>query len=197
MTLYLSMAAFALASSITPGPVNLVALSSGAQFGFNASLRHVTGATLGFTLLLVLIGLGLHELLALWPGLTQAILWAGVGFLLYMAYQLAADEGRLGQGDRRKAPSYWYGAWLQWLNPKAWLASVASMGAFVGDGEMWLLWQFAAIYFVICYVSVACWAYTGAMLSGLLQSARNVRRFNRLMALLLALSACYLVVEGA
>lgn len=196
MTLYLSMAAFALASSITPGPVNIVALSNGAQFGFNASLRHVTGATLGFTLLLVLIGLGLHELLALWPGLTQAILWAGVGFLLYMAYQLAADDGQLGQGERQKEPSYWYGALLQWLNPKAWLASVASMGAFVGDGEMLLLWQFAAIYFVICFVSVACWAYAGAMLSGLLQNVRNVQRFNRLMALLLAVSACYLVVEG-
>ncbi len=192
MTLYLSMAAFALASSITPGPVNIVALGSGAQFGFNASLRHVTGATLGFTL----IGLGVHEILSWWPGLTTAILWAGVAFLLYMAYQLAADNGRLGQGERQKAPSYWYGALLQWLNPKAWLASIASMGAFVGDGEMLLLWQFALIYFVICYASVACWAYAGTMLGNLLQNARNVQRFNRLMALLLALSACYLLAEG-
>jgi len=64
------MAAFALASSITPGPVNIVALSAGAQFGLRASLRHVTGATLGFTLLLVLIGLGLHELLLRVPALT-------------------------------------------------------------------------------------------------------------------------------
>ncbi|TQI79600.1 threonine/homoserine/homoserine lactone efflux protein [Serratia fonticola] len=196
MTLYLSMAVFALASSITPGPVNIVALSSGAQFGFNASLRHVTGATLGFTLLLVLIGLGLHQILSLWPGLTTVILWAGVAFLFYMAYQLAADSGQLGQGERQKAPSYWYGALLQWLNPKAWLAAIASMGAFVGDGEMRLLWQFAVIYFVICYISVGCWAYAGAMLSNLLQSARNVQRFNRLMALLLAFSACYLLAEG-
>ena len=53
-TLFLSMAAFALAASISPGPVNIVALSSGAQYGFRPSLRHVSGATLGFTLLLVL-----------------------------------------------------------------------------------------------------------------------------------------------
>ncbi|WP_411704737.1 LysE family translocator [Edaphovirga cremea] len=196
MTLYLSMAAFALASSITPGPVNIVALSSGAQFGFNASLRHVTGATLGFTLLLMLVGLGVHEILSLWPGLTIAILWAGVFFLLYMAYQLATDNGQLGQGGQQNEPSYWYGALLQWLNPKAWLASIASMGAFVGDGEILLLWQFAMIYFVICYASVASWAYAGAMLSRLLQSPRNVRRFNRLMALLLVLSAYYLLLEG-
>lgn len=196
MTLYLSMAAFALASSITPGPVNIVALSCGAQFGFTTSLRHVTGATLGFTLLLVLVGLGLHEVLAWWPWLTTAILWAGIVFLLYMAYQLAVDNGRLSQDAQRQAPSFWYGALLQWLNPKAWLASVASMGAFVGDGEMRLLWLFAGLYFVICYLSIACWAYAGAMLSGLLQRAHNLRRFNRLMALLLAFSACYLLAEG-
>lgn len=63
MSLLLSMAAFALASSISPGPVNLVALSAGAQFGLRPAMRHVTGATLGFTLLLLMIGLGLSELL--------------------------------------------------------------------------------------------------------------------------------------
>lgn len=196
MNIYLSMAAFALASSITPGPVNIVALSAGAQFGFNATLRHVSGATLGFTLLLILLGLGLNKLLVLWPVLTQVIQWAGIAFLLFMAYQLASDDGRLGQGSQPQAPSFWYGALLQWLNPKAWLASVASLGAFVADGDRLLLWQFTVIYFVICYASVACWAYTGAMLTGLLQQARNVRRFNRLMALLLAASACYLLADG-
>jgi len=75
MSVLVSMAAFALASSITPGPVNIVALSSGAQFGWRASLRHVTGATLGFTLLLVLIGLGLNELLLFVPSLTRGSSW--------------------------------------------------------------------------------------------------------------------------
>ncbi|QUY49640.1 LysE family translocator [Serratia plymuthica] len=196
MNIYFSMAAFALAASITPGPVNILALSAGAQFGFNATLRHVLGATLGFTLLLILIGLGLHQLLALWPVMTRVMQWAGVAFLLFMAYQLALDDGSLGSGNRRQAPSFWYGALLQWLNPKAWLASVASLGAFVADGDRLLLWQFAVIYGVICYASVACWAYAGTMLTGLLQRARNVRRFNRLMALLLAASACYLLADG-
>jgi threonine/homoserine/homoserine lactone efflux protein len=82
MNIYLSMAAFALAASITPGPVNIVALSAGAQFGFNATLRHVSGATLGFTLLLILLGLGLNTLLVLWPVLTQVIQWVGIAFFV-------------------------------------------------------------------------------------------------------------------
>lgn len=110
MSLILSMAAFALATSITPGPVNVVALSSGARFGFGASQKHVAGAALGFTLLLVLIGLGLHEVLIRWPLLTQLIQWGGVAFLLYMAYKLAVDDGQLQAEGAATAPSMLYGA---------------------------------------------------------------------------------------
>ncbi|KOY03236.1 LysE family translocator [Pseudomonas nunensis] len=193
MSLMISMAAFALAASITPGPVNIVALSSGAQFGFRASQRHVAGATLGFVLLLVLMGLGLHELLQLWPMLTRVVQLAGVAFLLFMAWKLALDDGRLSAGQPGKAPSMFYGALMQWLNPKAWLACVAGMGAFVADGDARLVWQFAAIYLVICYLSVGCWAYAGTFLRGYLSNAKGLRLFNRTMALLLVVCAGYLL----
>ncbi|SDH95467.1 LysE type translocator [Paraburkholderia phenazinium] len=99
MSIILSMAAFSLATSISPGPVNVVALSAGAQYGLGASLRHVTGATIGFTLLLLLTGFGLHELLSDKPHLTQLIRWAGVAFLFFMAYKLATDDGTLGDAS--------------------------------------------------------------------------------------------------
>ncbi|KRA86397.1 lysine transporter LysE [Pseudomonas sp. Root68] len=194
MNLMMSMAAFALVASITPGPVNIVALSSGARFGFRASQRHVAGATLGFVLLLVLMGLGLHEVLQRWPALTQVVQWAGVAFLLYMAYKLAADNGQVQASESAQSPSMLYGAIMQWLNPKAWLACVAGMGAFVADGEARLVWQFAAIYLVICYVSVGCWAYAGTFLRGFLSNPAGMRLFNRAMALLLVVSAVCLVL---
>ncbi len=117
MDIFLSMAAFALASSITPGPVNLVALGSALQYGLGASMRHVTGATFGFTLLLLLTGFGLRELLTLLPGLTRFIQWAGVAFLLYLAYKLAVDDGRIGLRNTASGPSLMKGAAMQWLNP--------------------------------------------------------------------------------
>ena len=43
MSLLISMAAFALAASISPGPVNVVALSSGMQFGLGPSLGKAFG----------------------------------------------------------------------------------------------------------------------------------------------------------
>ena len=190
---YLSMAAFALASSITPGPVNLVALNCGARFGFRASARHITGATVGFTLLLLLIGLGLYELLERVPILMRGIQWGGVAFLLYMAWRLAVDDGRLEPATAGNGPSLLDGALMQWLNPKAWLASVAGMGLFAANGDVLRVWLFAGLYFVICYGSIACWAGAGAFLSRYLQEPGRVRWLNRTMALLLAGSAFYLV----
>ena len=191
MSLYLSMSLFALAASISPGPVNLLGLAHGVQYGFRASLRHVTGATMGFTLLLLLIGLGLHEVLTRWPLVTVAIKWAGAAFLLYMAWKLFRADGALGDQRAGQAPSYWQGALMQWLNPKAWLASVAGMGAFAG-GDSLLVWQFCALYWAICYLSLACWAYAGAALGQYLHSAARIRLLNRLLAVLLLLSTVLL-----
>ena len=193
MTAFLPMAAFALAASISPGPVNLVALGSGARHGLRASMLHVTGATLGFTLLLLLTGLGLHEVLRRLPYLAAAIQWAGVGFLLFMAYKLAVDNGQLDTHKKGAAPSLLRGAAMQWLNPKAWLASLAGMGAYAGTGDAAQVWQFTAIYFVICYASIAAWAYAGTFLRRYMGEPRRVRLFNRLMAALLAGSAGYLL----
>lgn len=187
------MIAFALVTSISPGPVNIVALRSGTQYGFRASMKHVTGATLGFSFLLLLTGLGLHELLAWWPYLTAVIQWAGVAFLLFMACKLAVDNGQINIEKAGTGPSLAYGAAMQWLNPKAWLASLAGMGAYVARGEVMLIWQFTLIYFLICYVSLAAWAYAGTVLRRFLHEPRHMRLFNRLMAALLAASAVYLI----
>ncbi len=195
MSLFLSMAAFALASSISPGPVNIVALSAGAQFGLRAAMRHVSGATIGFTGLLLLVGLGLSEVLGRWPWLTDSIRLAGVAFLLYMAYRLARDGGRLNTNKPTLQPTVLYGAMMQWLNPKAWLASVAGMGLFADAGGAPSVWRFAAVYFVICYASLACWAYAGTFLRHYLNDGARMRLFNRSMAAMLAGCAAYLLLS--
>ena len=192
MSIVLSMAAFALAASISPGPVNIVALGSGARHGFAASMRHVTGATIGFSLLLLLTGLGLQALLVRLPWLTDLIRWSGIAFLLYMAWKLASDSGELDAGPGSRAPSLAQGAAMQWLNPKAWLAAVAGIGTYASEGHGGAIWLFTAIYFVICYVSIASWAFAGSFLHHHLRVPRRVRLLNRSLAALLVSSVLYL-----
>ena len=178
MTVLLSMAAFALAASITPGPVNLVVLSSAAQHGLGVSLRFVTGATLGFTLLLLLTGLGLHELLRRLPYLVAAIQWGGVAFLLYMAFRLAADDGRLGEQGRGQAPTLLQGAVLglvgSLLGCAIAAAAIALWERFVVDaaglpllpiGYDWAIFTGAAVLATLTGLASAIWpALRGARL---------------------------------
>ena len=110
-----------------------------------------------------------------------------------MACKLAVDDGRLNADGAGGKSSMLNGAIMQWLNPKAWLACVAGMGAFVASGEARLIWQFAGIYFVVCYLSLACWAFAGTYLRPYLNSARGVRLFNRCMAALLVGCSVYLL----
>ncbi|CAM3723868.1 Cysteine/O-acetylserine efflux protein [Pseudomonas reidholzensis] len=189
----ISMAAFALAACITPGASNIVALSYGSQFGVARSQRHALGSALGFTLIMVLTGFGLHEVLERWPVLTDFIRWAGTAFLLYLAWKLAADNGQLSSAKPAERPAFWRAATLQWLNPKGWMVAAAGIGAFAADGEASTVWMLCLICSIVCYVSVASWLFAGAYLRRFLTSTRRIRNFNRTMAAVLAGSAVSLL----
>lgn len=193
LSLLLAMSLYALVTSISPGPVNLVALSYGIHYGLRVSLMFVAGSAVGYTLLLLLIGLGLHHLLASLPIITQTIRWGGIAFLLYLAYQFLIDKGELTNTQQASQHPFLYGALMQWLNPKAWICAVAGIGAYTMQGQVLLVWQFGFIYLVVCFLSNACWSYVGVFLQHLLQKPHYLKWLNRAMALSLVICAALLV----
>lgn len=194
MSLILPMCAFALAASISPGPVNLVCLSSGTRYPVATGLTFVTGATLGFIVLFIAVGLGLYSLLAMVPGLQSVLRWVGVAFLLYLSIKLALDSGELPDAGSKKAPGFTTGVLMQWLNPKAWLASASGIGAFTNANDLNQIVLFAALYLPICWLSLACWVYAGAFLRRYVQKPVILMTINRTLALLLAASCVYLLI---
>jgi len=191
MSLIIAMSLFALSMSVSPGPVNLVTFSSGLNYGFLPSLPFVAGAALGFTLLLVVVGLGLGQLIALSPLLMQVLTYIGTAFISYMGYKIATAHPQL-PGAPERQPHFLQGAALQWLNPKAWIGSLSGISAFeatLGNG----LIVFAGLYLVICFCSVALWAFAGARIGGILQDKRHLQWCNRTMGGLLIVVAFYLL----
>lgn len=194
LSLILPMSAFALAASISPGPVNLVCLSSGTRYPVSRGLVFVTGATLGFIALFIAVGFGLYSLLTMLPIFEEVLRWAGVAFLLYLSVKLALDNGRLPEGDTVRAPGFTTGALMQWLNPKAWLASASGIGAYTSANDLDQVLVFASVYLPICWLSLACWVYAGAFLRRYVQRPVVLVVVNRVLALLLAASCLYLVI---
>lgn len=193
LSLVTSMALFALAASLSPGPVNLVSVSSGARYGAAAGLRFISGATLGFIGLFLIIGFSLQHIISALPWITAVLQWLGISFLLYLSYQLFTDNGQASEGSS-KAPNFITGAIMQWLNPKAWLAAVASIVAYIPQTNTEHVFIFAAVYLPVCWLSLAVWLWAGIALGRRVQSPAGMRLLNKTLAVLLTFSCILLLL---
>ena len=60
--------AFGVVAAGTPGPNNLMLMTSGVKFGFARTVPHLAGVVLGFSLMVALVGLGLDAVFQRVPG---------------------------------------------------------------------------------------------------------------------------------
>ena len=84
-----ALAGFCFASSITPGPNNLMLMASGANFGFVRSIPHMLGIGLGFVLMVVLVGIGLAQIFDSYPIAHTILKILSVIYMTYLAYKIA------------------------------------------------------------------------------------------------------------
>jgi threonine/homoserine/homoserine lactone efflux protein len=190
LEVFVALVVFATVTSITPGPNNLMLLSSGLSFGFRRSIPHMLGITAGFTALLLAVGAGMGSLLTSLPWLYLAIKIAGGLYLLYLAWRIATS-GPIEDDDRAqtKPISLFEAAAFQWVNPKAWVMAVTAMGAYTDPGNYWVsVGLVAAIFGIVNLPNVAVWAGLGVVLKRWLNDPRRLRVFNTGMAVLLVLS---------
>jgi hypothetical protein len=65
--LFWALVIFTFVMTFTPGPNTMMLLASGVNFGFRATVPHMTGITLGFGIMTLVVGLGLGEIFKLYP----------------------------------------------------------------------------------------------------------------------------------
>src|SRR3954467_12016712 len=76
---------FALVMFFTPGPNNIMLLSSGLTYGFRRTVPHIAGITVGFAFMLGAVGLGLGTVFIAFPVLQTILKYAGIAYLIYLA----------------------------------------------------------------------------------------------------------------
>ncbi|MEO3864239.1 LysE family translocator [Rheinheimera fenheensis] len=189
MELFWTLVFFAFATSITPGPNNIMIMSSGLNYGVQKSLAHLAGIQLGFLLMLLAVGLGAGLLLQqpLWHQLIKVI---GSAYLLYLAWKIAAAEPEQIETGSSKPLSFTQAVLFQWVNAKAWVMITGAIAAFTSlQGVYWQ--QLGLIALVFLLVGLPCtgsWLLFGAALKRLLTVPQQRRWFNRAMGTLLAVS---------
>ena len=187
---------FTFSTSITPGPNNLMIMSSGLNYGVHRSLPHLLGICLGFPAMIVAIGLGLGTLFTQFPLLHEIIRWAGIAYLLYLAWIIARTR-EVGSATTSKPFTFLQAVAFQWVNPKGWIMAVGALAAFTSPGSaMWIdVARIALTFIAIGGPCIIIWLMFGVGLKRVLNEPKYLRRFNITMGLLLAASVIPMIVD--
>lgn len=187
--LIFALIGFAFVSSITPGPNNMMLMASGVNFGFRRTIPHMLGIGVGFTVMVLLIGLGLGRVFELYPKLYVILKYAGAAYMLWLAWGIARS-GPVGDGTARGSPMTFLGAAaFQWVNPKAWVMAIGAIATYLpAGGNIGAAFVIAGIFGIVNVPCVSSWAAFGVALRSVLNNPKIIRVFNIVMALLLVLS---------
>ena len=187
--LFWALCVFAAVSSGTPGPNNMMLLASGVNFGIRATIPHMLGICLGFTLMLVVVGSGLGVALLAMPVLYTVLRVLCAIYMVYLAFSLARAGGLGGVQAQSRPMTFFEAALFQWVNPKAWAMGLTAMTVYTVPDPFWFsIFVVAGIFGVINLPCIAIWAGFGVALRGFLADPLRLRLFNLAMAALLLLS---------
>lgn len=173
-----------------------MALASGANRGFVKTLPHVGGVALGFAVMIALIGAGLGGLFKLYPNLYLILRYLAFAYLVYLAWHIARSDG-IAEGSSAKEVSVLGSAAFQWVNPKAWIASVTVVSSFTDPAHFPQSLAVAALTNVTLAASaVSCWALFGTVVKTWLAKPVRLKAFNWSMAILLVASVVPSLFHG-
>lgn len=176
----------AIPAFFTPGPNNLMLMTSAAKFGPRRTLAHGLGIVLGFPLMVFLVGLGLGEIFVAFPLAKTVLRYASALYFVWMAWHLLGLK--VGEARGRERPlTTLEGALFQWINPKAWVMGVSFVGAFVpaGPGHLTgLLWLTLGTL-CVAPLSTATWMFFGHQLESFLRKTGTERYLGAILAVLM------------
>ena len=189
-SLLIAFVLFATVIFFTPGPNNIMLLSSGLTYGFRPTIPHIAGITVGFAFMVGAVGLGLGTIFITFPVLQTILKYAGVVYLIYLAAAIAMSGPVSADQDNRRGPmTFWGAAMFQWVNAKGWVMVIGTITAYAAISPYpWNIAIQVGLSLILGVLSCTAWALFGSALRPVLTSPRAVRAFNIVMAVLLLAS---------
>ena len=192
---FTALLVLATAMSFSPGPNTALSTAIAANSGLRRAMRFIVAVPVGWSLLLTLCTAGLGALVVAEPALRVAIKALGIGYLLWLAFKLSGSA-TLGSAEGKALDiGFGQGVLLQFVNIKAWLLALTLVAGWIA-GQPDALGRFAVVapvMVVFAFASNLTYAVVGALLRHWLAEGRRLLWFNRAMALVLVLTAWWMV----
>ncbi|WP_413111458.1 LysE family translocator [Thaumasiovibrio sp. DFM-14] len=191
----LGLTMFAIVAAGSPGPNNIMLLTSGANVGFKRTLPHISGIVIGFAAMLLIIGVGIMKLFASYPMLQQMMQVGCMIYLVYLAYKIASAQTGVEEKIAYRPMTLLAAANFQWVNPKAWTMALTAISLYSVNSTLSSISMIALVFAIVTLPCVCFWTLAGTKLQRFLSTPRRLRGFNVAMAGLLLSSLLPMLSE--
>ncbi|MGG4217976.1 LysE family transporter [Paenibacillus jamilae] len=174
-------------ATFTPGPTNIVILSTVHQFGAKKAMKYTYGATLAFGLLLVISAILNTMLMTIIPKILIVMQIIGSCYMMYLAYQVYKMD--TSNSTAKQTATFMSGFLMQFLNPKVVLFTMTVIPSFIMPHYIALPAIMVSIIAIslIGFMAFVTWVLFGAIFKEFLQKHKKI--VNVIMALFLAYAA--------
>jgi len=189
LAVILSFFLLAVPVGVTPGPNNLMLMTSAAKFGARPTVPHALGVMLGFSIMVFVVALGLGEIFVLFPMLKTILKYAAAAYFVWMAWNLLGLKIGAVTGSERPMKIY-ESALFQWINPKAWAMASSFGAAFVTNGEgriMSAMWLGLGCLLLSTFTS-SVWVVFGQQLNAVLKRTGAEKHMGLILASLMIIA---------
>jgi threonine/homoserine/homoserine lactone efflux protein len=186
----IALVGFAFASSITPGPNNVMLMASGANYGLRRTVPHMLGISLGHAFMVFMVGVVLLGVFVTYPALNIVLKVVSAAYMLWLAWKIANAVPPEAKKVIGKPFTFLQAAAFQWVNPKAWFMAITAISAYAPQDRGLVVGSLmvAGIFAATNLPAVTVWAWIGVQVRRWLGTARRLRVFNVTMAVLLVAS---------
>ena len=201
MQYILPLFGFAFASALTPGPNNLLLAASGVRFGFLATVPHMVGVHMGYSALLIVVGLGLGAVFERYPLLQDALRVFGTVYVLYLAWRIfkgwgAPASSAAAAAGRDRPIRFVEAFFFQFINPKGVIMAITIFAAYGMPGASMTanIALIVGVSAVVNVVAVTTWAGFGAAVQGIAgrEPAASIIRWSLALITVASVATLYL-----
>lgn len=192
-SVFVELALSACATTFTPGPNNILLLSSTSTFGFRKCRPLLFGIWTGLITIMLICGFGCAVLGELVPQIVPYAKYVGAAYMLYLAYKTFTRKTGDGKTDVSKPLTYVNGFLLQFLNIKIMMLGVTFYSGYIMPHgfHVGFVLAFAVIMALCAGTGNVIWATLGSLLFPLYKKYAKI--INTIMALLLVWCAWKIV----
>ena len=191
---------FCTAMSFSPGPNTTLSTALAANLGLPRALRFCLAVPTGWTLLMLACGLGLGAVITTVPALRWGVTLLGVAYMLWLAFKLARASQMTQVDASRLQVGFWQGVGLQFLNIKAWMLALTLSAGWVVNAAGQSAANPGERLAIVCAVMVGfafssnfVYALIGSLLRQWLAQGSRLLWFNRALALVLVVTASWML----